>query len=113
MADEESGTRHISETANNGEDEENNIVKTQSSASGKGDSSIVAIGPNHETARVIDHKAERALCRKFDYRLLPVLSFMCKSIFPPAGFQFGLTYSDRSVQCARQGKLGKCGDGRS
>ncbi|OJJ33684.1 hypothetical protein ASPWEDRAFT_41540 [Aspergillus wentii DTO 134E9] len=26
--------------------------------------------------RVIDHKAERALCRRFDFRLLPVLAFM-------------------------------------
>ncbi|KAL1993671.1 hypothetical protein VTN49DRAFT_2340 [Thermomyces lanuginosus] len=29
-----------------------------------------------ETARVVDHKAERALCFKFDCRLLPVLAFM-------------------------------------
>lgn len=27
-------------------------------------------------AAVIDHHAERALCRKFDYRLLPVLAVM-------------------------------------
>lgn len=32
-----------------------------------------------ETARVVDHKAERALCFKFDCRLLPVLAFMCQS----------------------------------
>lgn len=32
-----------------------------------------------ETARVVDHKAERALCRKFDFRILPVLAIMCKS----------------------------------
>lgn len=32
-----------------------------------------------ETARVLDHKAERALCRKFDFRLLPVLAVMCES----------------------------------
>lgn len=32
-----------------------------------------------ETARVIDHEAERALCRKFDFRLLPILAFMCTS----------------------------------
>lgn len=31
---------------------------------------------NTETAAVIDHHAERALCRKFDYRLLPVLAVM-------------------------------------
>jgi hypothetical protein len=33
-----------------------------------------------ETARVVDHEAERALCRKFDFRLLPILAFMCMSI---------------------------------
>lgn len=31
----------------------------------------------HDVVRVIDHKAERALCRKFDLRLLPILAFMC------------------------------------
>jgi hypothetical protein len=35
-----------------------------------------------DTARVVDHKAERALCRKFDYRLLPVLALMCKKPSP-------------------------------
>ncbi len=34
-----------------------------------------------ETARIVDHAAERALCRKFDFRLLPVLALMCKSTF--------------------------------
>jgi hypothetical protein len=29
-----------------------------------------------ETAMVVDHAAERALCRKIDYRLLPVLAVM-------------------------------------
>lgn len=29
-------------------------------------------------ARITDHKAERALCRKFDVRLMPVLAIMCK-----------------------------------
>ena len=29
-----------------------------------------------ESAAVVDHHAERALCRKFDYRLLPVLALM-------------------------------------
>lgn len=32
-----------------------------------------------ETARVVDHRAEQALCRKFDYRLLPVLAVMCRN----------------------------------
>ncbi|KAG0647793.1 putative transporter [Hyphodiscus hymeniophilus] len=31
---------------------------------------------NIEPAYVVDHHAERALCRKFDYRLLPVLALM-------------------------------------
>jgi hypothetical protein len=30
-----------------------------------------------ETARVVDHAAERRLCRKFDVRLMPVLAIMC------------------------------------
>ncbi|KAK4922273.1 hypothetical protein LTR66_016612, partial [Elasticomyces elasticus] len=29
-----------------------------------------------EVTRVVDHKAERRLCRKFDYRLLPILAVM-------------------------------------
>jgi hypothetical protein len=33
-----------------------------------------------ETARVVDHPAERALCFKFDIRILPVLAIMCKSL---------------------------------
>jgi hypothetical protein len=32
-----------------------------------------------ETAQVIDGAAERALCRKFDFRLLPVLAVMVSS----------------------------------
>lgn len=31
-----------------------------------------------ETARVVDHIAERQLCRKFDVRLMPVLAIMCR-----------------------------------
>ena len=34
------------------------------------------VGRNGDTAWVVDHHAERALCRKFDYRLLPVLAVM-------------------------------------
>jgi hypothetical protein len=34
-----------------------------------------------ETARIVDHEAERALCRKFDFRLLPVLALMCRQLF--------------------------------
>ena len=32
-----------------------------------------------ETACVVDHIAERQLCRKFDVRLMPVLAIMCKT----------------------------------
>lgn len=32
-----------------------------------------------EVTRVVDHKAERRLCRRFDIRLLPILAVMCKS----------------------------------
>ena len=35
-------------------------------------------GTHEETARVVDHIAERQLCRKFDVRLMPVLAVMCK-----------------------------------
>ena len=39
-----------------------------------------APGVIDEVTRVIDHKAERRLCRKFDFRLLPILAIMCKAI---------------------------------
>ncbi|KAJ5571483.1 hypothetical protein N7535_005143 [Penicillium sp. DV-2018c] len=35
-----------------------------------------APGVIEEVTRVVDHKAERRLCRKFDYRLLPILAVM-------------------------------------
>lgn len=34
------------------------------------------IDTEHEPAYVVDHHAERALCRKFDFRLLPILALM-------------------------------------
>ncbi|MBE3042570.1 hypothetical protein IMZ48_08335 [Candidatus Bathyarchaeota archaeon] len=42
-------------------------------------SKTVATGQEFETARVLDKAAERRLCLKFDIRLMPVLSLMCKS----------------------------------
>lgn len=33
--------------------------------------------PPAESARIVDHIAERQLCRKFDVRLMPVLAIMC------------------------------------
>lgn len=41
-----------------------------------GASAGVVEGGEELTARVVDSKAERALCRKFDLRLLPVLAVM-------------------------------------
>lgn len=38
---------------------------------------FIEAGPSTgDTAWVVDHHAERALCRKFDFRLLPVLALM-------------------------------------
>ncbi len=39
--------------------------------------SAMGINPD-DTARVLDHAAERRLCRKFDIRILPVLAVMCE-----------------------------------
>lgn len=36
-----------------------------------------AAGVVDEVTRVVDHKAERRLCRRFDIRLLPILAIMC------------------------------------
>lgn len=38
-----------------------------------------APGVVEDVVQVVDHKAERALCLRFDLRLLPVLAVMCKS----------------------------------
>lgn len=40
---------------------------------------VGVMDPLHDVARVVDHRAERALARKFDFRLLPVLALMCRS----------------------------------
>jgi hypothetical protein len=37
-----------------------------------------APGVVENVAHVVDHKAERALCRRFDLRLMPVLAVMCQ-----------------------------------
>lgn len=54
----------------------NAIYETSYHDINKVDSSICPVGSIHDVARVIDHKAERALCRKFDIRLMPVLALM-------------------------------------
>lgn len=41
-----------------------------------------APGVVDEVTRVVDHKAERRLCRRFDFRLLPVLAIMCMILSP-------------------------------
>ncbi|KAK5141557.1 hypothetical protein LTR04_002553, partial [Oleoguttula sp. CCFEE 6159] len=42
--------------------------------------------PGHvKTAHVIDHYAERSLCRKFDYRILPILALMYLCNAPDKG----------------------------
>lgn len=38
--------------------------------------SLAEEGSTEVTARIIDPAAERALCRRFDFRLLPVLALM-------------------------------------
>jgi hypothetical protein len=50
---------------------DSNDIKTPYLEEGR-DSDLDTVGP----AYVVDHHAERALCRKFDYRLLPVLALM-------------------------------------
>jgi hypothetical protein len=37
---------------------------------------------NDETAQVVDTHAEKKLCRKFDFRLLPVLAIMVRDWKP-------------------------------
>lgn len=73
-----------------------------------------APGVAEEVTRVVDHKAERRLCRRFDLRLLPILAIMC--MFPWRPRLKGVRHftgqvqtsrtdktSQRSVQCSRQG----------
>lgn len=39
-----------------------------------------APGVVEDVADIVDHKAERALCRRFDFRILPMLAVMCESV---------------------------------
>jgi hypothetical protein len=59
----------VKKTDTLGTTEEPNMLKGYGSVPGVMD----------EVTRVVDHKAERRLCRKFDYRLLPILAIMCMS----------------------------------
>ncbi|KAJ5456573.1 hypothetical protein N7530_011847 [Penicillium desertorum] len=56
----------VKKTDTLGTTEEPNMLKGYGSVPGVMD----------EVTRVVDHKAERRLCRKFDYRLLPILAIM-------------------------------------
>lgn len=40
-----------------------------------------AQGVVENVTAVIDHKAERALCLRFDFRILPMLAIMCRFIY--------------------------------
>jgi hypothetical protein len=59
-----------------------------------------APGVVDDVTRVVDHKAERRLCRRFDIRLLPILAIMCKSsraiVYPSAW---------ESIQSAQQDSI--------
>ncbi|TGO07093.1 hypothetical protein BTUL_0333g00070 [Botrytis tulipae] len=55
---------------------ENGDVKVTPGTTQKIDDPESKLGLASESAYVFDHQAERALCRKFDFRLLPVLASM-------------------------------------
>ncbi|TGO30164.1 hypothetical protein BPAE_0007g00410 [Botrytis paeoniae] len=55
---------------------ENGDVKVTPGTTQKIDDPESKLGLASESACVFDHQAERALCRKFDFRLLPVLACM-------------------------------------
>lgn len=40
--------------------------------------SASAPGVVEDVVQVVNHRAERALCRRFDLRLLPILALMCE-----------------------------------
>ncbi|KAJ9352764.1 permease of the major facilitator superfamily [Paecilomyces variotii] len=52
------------------------VSKTSYHDIDKIDSGVGQAGIIHDVARVIDHQAERSLCRKFDIRLLPIIATM-------------------------------------
>lgn len=60
----------MTKTATLGGIEEPNKLQSHGSAPGVVD----------EITRVVDHKAERRLCRRFDIRLLPILAIMCECL---------------------------------
>ena len=52
-----------------------------------------SMGVIEGVVRVVDHQAERALCRKFDFRLLPILAFMCRE--SPSVSSWSTNYTDQ------------------
>jgi len=56
--------------------EDPSLDKPEIFKSDRGNSIVHVAEGTVETARIIDQKAERRLCRKFDTRLLPVLAMM-------------------------------------
>lgn len=54
-------------------------------------------GVVEDVVQVIDHKAERALCRRFDFRILPVLALMCTYI--QLDIIFSPAHNFRPLQC--------------
>lgn len=62
-----------SDTPASGSDKEVDVKSPYSIEAGDSDP---AVDQAYGTAAVVDHVAERKLCRKFDFRLLPVLAIM-------------------------------------
>jgi hypothetical protein len=63
--------RHINSDSATKDVDSGNSKNTDDAESNRGEGTV-------ETVQVIDGAAERALCRKFDFRLLPVLALMVR-----------------------------------
>jgi len=57
--------------------DDSKIVSLEASKPNSHDSETVP-GVVEDVVQVVDHQAERALCRRFDLRLLPILALMCE-----------------------------------
>jgi hypothetical protein len=77
MADVKGMEPHKSDSADKASVTANDITAVESNGPGYHD----------ETAQVVDSAAEKALCRKFDVRLLPVLALMV-GFFPSHDTKF-------------------------
>ena len=67
-------TLHKADSPGSGSLKEDDLKSPHSLEDGAEPDSVA--GQTYRTAAVVDHVAERALCRKFDFRLLPVLAIM-------------------------------------